>query len=46
MVPGQKANSNNLGKFYVECSHLSYLNEVILMSAHNIQFHDKIRNFS
>ena len=52
MVPGQEANSDNLGNFfsilytiffYVECTHSNRLNEAILMSTHNIQFHDKIR---
>ena len=43
MVPGQEANSDNLG--YGECIHRNHLNEAILMSTHNIQFHDKIRKF-
>ena len=51
-MPGQEANSDNLGIFflftsqllYVECTHC--LDEVILMSTHNIQFHDKIRKFA
>ena len=51
MAPVQEANSDNLGKsfrfstqrLYVECTHLNHLNEAILMSTHNIQFHDKIR---
>ena len=51
MAPVQEANSNNLGKsFYFlhnDCM-LSVLiriasNEAILMSTHNIRFHDKIR---
>ena len=51
MAPVQKTNSDNLGKsfqfstqwLYVECTHLNCLDEAILMSTHNIQFHDKIR---
>ena len=40
MVPGQEANSNNLGDFffdilYVECSHYNRLDEAIIMSTHN-----------
>ena len=54
MVPGQKANSDNLVKYfrfstqqlYFVCTHWSRLDEAILMSTHNIQFHDKIRKFS
>ena len=48
MVPGQEANSDNLVKYfrvstqqlYVVCTHLNRLDEAILMSTHNIQFHD------
>ena len=51
MAPVQEANSDNLGKsfrfstqrLYVECIHYIRLNKAILMSTHNIQFHDKIR---
>ena len=53
MLPVQEANSDNIGKYfrfstqrlYVECTHLNRLGEAILMSTHNIQFHDKIRKF-
>ena len=44
MVPGQEANENNLGKpFYLLYNNgmLSVHIKVILMSTHNIQFHDK-----
>ena len=49
MVPVQEANCDNLGNFfrfstqwlYVECTHLNRLDEAILMSTHNIQFHKK-----
>ena len=51
MAPVQEANSDYFGKYfrlstqrlYVECTHLNRLDEVVLMSTHNIQFHDKIR---
>ena len=51
MAPFQEANSDNLGKsfqfskqrLYVECIYWNRLDEAILMSTHNIQFHDKIR---
>ena len=54
MAPVQEANSDNLGKsfrfsiqrLYVECTHKNRLDEAILMSTHNIQFHDKIRKKS
>ena len=57
MVPGKEANSDNLGVFlYIYFLHhncmLSVLIgiasmriEAILMSTHNIRFHDKIRKF-
>ena len=55
MVPGQEANSDNLGiLFYFRHNNcmLSVLIRIasmryvaILMSTHNIQFHDKIRKF-
>ena len=48
MAPGQEANSNNLGKsFHLLYNNgmLSELEEAILMSTHNIQFHHKIRKF-
>ena len=49
MAPVQQANSDNLGKFfrfstqrlYVECAYKNRLDQAILMSTHNIQFHDK-----
>ena len=51
MVPGQEANSNNLG-IYLNFLHnncmlsvLIRIDEAILMSTQNIQFHDKIRKF-
>ena len=48
MPLGQEPNGDNLGKsfrsskqqWYVECTHTLY--EAILMSTHDIQFHDKI----
>ena len=51
MAPVQEANSNNLEKsfqfstqwLYVECTQKNHFDEAILMSTHNIQFHDKIR---
>ena len=51
MAPVQEANNDNLGKsfrfstqcLYVKCTHKNRLDEPILMSTHNIQFHDKIR---
>ena len=53
MAPVQEANNDNLGNsfqfstkgLYVKCTHQNCLNEAILMSTHNIQFHDKIRKF-
>ena len=39
MVPGQDANSNNLGNFF--SIYYTIINEAILMSTHNIQFQDK-----
>ena len=53
MAPVQEANSDNLGKsfrfstqgLYVECTHKNCFDEAILMSTHNIQFHDEIRKF-
>ena len=52
MVPGQEAKNDNLGFFlihsqylYIECTHKNPLDKAMLMSTHNIQFHDKIRNF-
>ena len=52
MAPEQETNGENLGKsfvfsmqtWYVECTHENRLDEAILMSTHNIQFHDKIKN--
>ena len=48
MVPGQEADSDNLGIFFYflhnNCM-LSVLNRIVSMSTHNIQFHDKIRKF-
>ena len=49
MTPDQEANGDNLGncfrfstqKWYVGCT----LDEAILMSTHNLQFHAKIRSF-
>ena len=54
MAPVQEANSYIFGKsfrlstqqLYVECTHKNRLDEAILMSTHNIQFHDKIRKKS
>ena len=54
MAPVQEANRDNFGKsfrfstqrLFVECTHLNRLDEAILMSTHNIQFHDKIRKKS
>ena len=51
MAPIQETNSDNLGNFfrfstqwlYVECTHKNRLDEAILMSTLNIQFHDKKR---
>ena len=51
MEPVQEANSDNFRKsfrfstqrLYVECIHENRLDEAILMSTRNIQFHDKIR---
>ena len=50
MVLGQEANSDNLGIFLIFYTinvcwvySLESLDEAILMSTHNIQFHDKIR---
>ena len=53
MVQGQEANSGNLGReipsiFYtvILCLvNLNRLDEAILMSTHNIQFHNEIRIF-
>ena len=53
MAPVQEANSDNLGKsfqfstqrLYVECNQ-NRLDDAILMSTHNIKFHDKIRKKS
>ena len=53
MAPGQEANGDNSEKpfrssteqWYVECAHKNRLSEAILMSTHNIQFHDKLRKF-
>ena len=51
MMPGKEANSDILGIcfffvfytiLYVECTHKNILDEVILMSTHNMQFRDKI----
>ena len=46
MVPGQEANSDNLGIFldflHNNCM-LSVIDEAFLMRTHSIQFHDKIR---
>ena len=53
-MPGQEANGDNLGVsfrssvkyWYVECTNLNCLSEaVLIISTHNIQFHDKIRKF-
>ena len=38
-MPGQESNSDNSGNFFL------IFDEAILMSTHNIQFHDKIRKF-
>ena len=50
MASVQEAKSENLGilfyfiiELYIECTHYNRIDEVILMSTHNIQFHDKIR---
>ena len=44
MVPSQEANGDNLGIFFFDFLHNNYmLSVIILMSTHNIQFHDKIR---
>ena len=40
MAPGQEANGDNLGQSFRT---YTVIDEVILMSKHNIQFHDKIR---
>ena len=50
-MPGQKANGDNLEKsfqssiqkWYVQCTHCNCFDEAILMSTHNMQFHDKIK---
>ena len=49
-MPDQEAKSDNLGIFFYflhnNCMLTeSTINEAILMSTHNIQFHDKIRIF-
>ena len=49
MAPVQEANIDNFGILflivytimYVECTYYNRLIEAILMSTHNIQFHDK-----
>ena len=53
MAPVQEANSDNLGKFFdflhndcMMCPHHNRLDEAILISTHNIQFHDNIRKIS
>ena len=51
MMPGQEAKDDKLEKsfrssryqWYFECTHQNRLSEAILMSTHNIQFHDEIR---
>ena len=51
MTPGQEANGNNLENFFFYLLHtnamLSILIRItlILISIHNIQFHDTMRNF-
>ena len=52
-MPSQEANGDNLGIFffdflhnnYVGCTHKNRLDEAILMSTLNIQFHDRMRKF-
>ena len=43
IVPGQEANGDNLGMSTIFYKMMVF--EAILMSTHNIYFHDKIRKF-
>ena len=46
MAPVQEANSDNLRDTFQFSTYVTAcINEAILMSTHNIQFHDKIRKF-
>ena len=46
MVPSQEVNGDTLGIFFYFLHNNCMLSdEAILMSKHNIQFHDKIRTF-
>ena len=54
MASDQEANADNLGIFFNLLDNngmlnvlirITHLNEVILISTHNIQFHDIIRKF-
>ena len=46
MAPVQEANSDNLGKSFRFSTQSNEYTQAILMSTHNIQFHDKIRKKS
>ena len=45
-MPGQEANSDNLGILFFEFLHNNCMyDEAALMGTHKVQFHDEIRNF-
>ena len=45
MGPDQEANSGNFRDFFILFCYIILLDEAILMSTHNIQFHDKILKY-